>query len=333
MAGWFSRLFRRQQPDVVHIVDPHPPVTTTADVSTRPAQAKAQVHATGGALREDEHEFLLRFLQPADVRAISEFSKEDQLFLGGIRNLWHSRKLDLPVLPQSALRLRELLRAGDVAISRFVQLVEQDSALAIKVLKAANSAAFGGAAPVQSTQDAIVRIGLQRLEALLLMSQMRAKVLRAGALQRKAELLVELGTPLAQVTTAHARHLGTDANVAFTRATLLHVEHLVILGAVAEVSQLHKQTLVPSLDAVHQAFLTFGPDIRDAVARAWQLEELLLGYDPGEFADEFAGLRDAVMARWLGQPLPPVAGVDPSLADTLLEPIPTRVHQAASTAA
>ena len=212
-------------------------------------------------------------------------------------------------------------------------MVEQDSALAVEVLKAANSAAFAGTSPVHSTQDAVVRIGLQRLEALLLMSQMRGKVLRAGALQRKAELLVELGTPLAQVTTAHARHLGTDANVAFTRATLLHVEHLVILGAVSDVGLLHKQTLVPSLDAVHQAFLTFGPDIRDAVARAWHLEDLLLGYDAGEFADEFVGLRDAVIARWLCRPLTAVPGVDAGLADALLEPVPARVSRVASSAA
>ena len=99
------------------MVDPRP----SAASPVPPPVPTPQPRGGAGDLRPDDQEFLLRFLEPSDVRAIDEFSKEDQLFLGGIRSLWHSRKLELPVLPQSALRLRELLRAGDVAITQFVQ--------------------------------------------------------------------------------------------------------------------------------------------------------------------------------------------------------------------
>lgn len=204
------------------------------------------------------------------------------------------------MLPQAAIELRELLRRGDVAIPRYVELLEQDSALTVEVLKAANSAQLGGATTVTNTADAVVRIGLQRLETILLLAQVKSKVLKGGPLQTLGEMLVTMALPMAVAASKLAASRQQDTNLAFTRATLLHVEHLVILGALPDVSREHKRTLAPSVAAVHQAFTAYGAEIRQAVARSWGLEDLLIGGDEAEsLTAHFASLRNQLAAEWL----------------------------------
>jgi HD-like signal output (HDOD) protein len=301
-------------------------------VRAAPVAAPPNVPA-GPTLTSEESDFLKGFLTISDVKHLDELPVDDRFFLGGIRQLWHARKLDLPILPEVALRLRDLLHKGDASVGRLVALIEKDSGLTVEVLKSANSVAFGGAIPSTSVHDAIVRIGLQRLESILLLSQMRTKVLRAGALQPQCELLIELSATLGQLASKLAQRTpGADANAAFTRGTLLHVEHLVILGALSDVTKLHKRPVTPSIAAVHQAFVQFGPEIREAVARAWGLEALLVGgEDAPAIAQQSVGLRNALVERWLGYDETTTGPVDPALADLLIEVAP-RTHLTPSAA-
>jgi hypothetical protein len=117
--------------------------------------------------------------------------------------------------------------------------------------------------------------------------------------------------PLGTLASTVARAHRTAPDVCFVRGMLLHVEHLVILGALADVSRDHRRTLTPSTLALHQAFSRHGADIRRAVATAWQLDDLLLGNDQeGDVAGEYAGLRHALVWRWLNRPLPHLVHCD-----------------------
>jgi HD-like signal output (HDOD) protein len=275
-------------------------------------------------------EFLDGFLTPAEPRPLDELSLDDRQFVAGIRNRWHTRRLELPVLAQTSLRLRELLRRGDVAVHRYAELLEQDSALTVEVLKAANSYLLGAATPVTGTADAVVRIGLQRLETILLMAQLKAKVLKGGSIQSLGDLLVRMAMPLGTAASRLAAARGDDADVAFTRGTLFQVEHLVIVGALPDVSIDHKRAVTPSVAALHQAFSEYGPEIRVAVARAWGLEDLLLGGDGHhDIHAHYSALRNALASEWLGRPLPEVPDVD----GQALQDVMTRVSSPAALAA
>ena len=101
----------------------------------------------------------------------------------------------------------------------------------------------------------------------------------------------------------------------FMRGALMHVEHIVILGMVGAVSRDVKRSIAPTTPALHQAFVRFGPDIRAAVAHAWNLTDLLLG-DQGEtgIAEEYARLRRLLLCGWLRLPMPPDASQFDGLA-------------------
>ena len=65
---------------------------------------------------------------------------------------------------------------------------------------------------------------------------------------------MQLSIPLGTLAGAVARGHRTAPDLCFVRGMLMHVEHLVILGALADVSRDHRRTLTPGPLALHQAF-------------------------------------------------------------------------------
>ena len=74
----------------------------------------------------------------------------------------------LPSLPDLALRIRNAID-DDVSDARQIaRLVESDPAMAAKLLKAANSALYSGAASIEATYAAVVRLGMKVTRQLVL---------------------------------------------------------------------------------------------------------------------------------------------------------------------
>jgi hypothetical protein len=128
---------------------------------------------------------------------------------------------------------------------------------------------------------------------------------------------MEMGPTLGQIASVAATRQGRDPDLAFVRGMLLHVEHLVILGTIADVSRDHRRALTPSTGTLHQAFMQYGPDIRNTLAVVWQLEEILLGNAEAPYSrPEYEELRQGVVAQWLAWPQPSFSHVDTAaLAD------------------
>jgi hypothetical protein len=298
--------------------------------SVRPAtDAQRQPARTQGArphqeLDAGEAAFLMGLAFAQAPSTADEVSRDDGLFLDGVEARVGTGQVDVPVLPQVAIRLSELLRKGDAPVSEYVALLNQDPALSAEVLRSANSALYGASRTTNSLQEAIVRIGLSRVQSILMMASLRPRILKVGPWQRKAELLLDMAMPVA----ALASRLSPDAATAdtrFMRGLLLHVEHLVIIGLIAEIAREHRTTIAPSIEAMYDAFDRFGPPVRGAVAASWELADLLIGGDAApEVGAEYAGLRFALICRWLGQPLPPLPGIDPDRLASLMAPITPR---------
>lgn len=74
----------------------------------------------------------------------------------------------LPSLPALAIRVRQAIN-DDVSDARAIaQMVENDPAIAAKILKAANSALYGGRGKVETTASAIVRLGTRTTTQLMM---------------------------------------------------------------------------------------------------------------------------------------------------------------------
>ena len=74
----------------------------------------------------------------------------------------------VPTLPQVAVRIIELVSDPNSAIADFTESIRTDQALTGRLLRMANSAAFGQRTPVTKVERAMVLLGLDRLKALTL---------------------------------------------------------------------------------------------------------------------------------------------------------------------
>lgn len=345
MPKWLSNLLGSQEAAVATpsrgvSVPPHTATAVIDDVATPADKFEASPAASTSKrgndellalLTPDQEEFLAGLIDPPNLLPLDSFPPGDRQFLGGIQKRWHARRLELPVLPQAAIRLQQTLRSREVPIAHYVELVGSDPALVVEVLRSANSGLFANTAAVTTIHEAILRIGLRRLESVLVMAQLKAKVLKGGATADKAAVLMEMVPALGLLATRLARSDGSGESPTFMRGTLLHVEHMVILGAVAEVSRDSKDNLKPSVRALLQACERFGQEIREAVAKAWNLQEILLGTpEESGLAEEYAGFRKAVIRRWLDQPLPALKDIDPDHLHSAMETVEPRTTRTLS---
>jgi HD-like signal output (HDOD) protein len=317
MRQWFARIFGGSSPSTG---------VSRPDVSAPAGPLASQSRTPGTLLSATQAEFLAGLAYPPDPVAIGECERSDRLFLGGLVKRLHARKFELLVLPDVAIRLSEMARKADQPVVEYVSLLNSDPALSVEVLKVANSAFYGSSVTTSSLHEAVVRIGLNRLQSILMLAHLNARVLSRRAIQEKAALLLELGFPLGFLAAHAAKVRGEASDACFTRGMLMHVEHLAIVGALGDIERERRCVINPSTRAMLQAFAVYGPDVRAALAKTWRLPDLLLCREEDLSArNEYVALRDALVCRWLGRPLPPLPELAPELVNELMEDILPRV--------
>ena len=272
-------------------------------------------------------EFIDAMTSGAPAMAAEDLSKDDVLFLEGLIRRLERAQMEVAMIPDVTLRLTDMLRHGNVPVTQYVTLINQDASLSIEVLKAANSAFYAGSARTNSLHEAVMRIGLTRLQAILMLSLMKTRVLKAGTLRAHAELLIDLSMPMASVAGAAAKWTASPVDLCFMRGMLLHVEHLRVLGTIGDTSREHRAVITPSNGAVLLAIERAGADVRWALAHGWGLEDILIPYESDGDRVNYAALRRALICRWLRQPLPAIDGIEDGQLQKLMNHVAPRVKE------
>jgi HD-like signal output (HDOD) protein len=118
-------------------------------------------------------------------------------------------RLLLPSLPQVAVRIGEAANDEDADARKVAALIETDPAIAVKIVKAANSARFGGYSGVATVADAVTRLGLRNTEMLVITFALR-EVFRttSKALEQRMLTLWEHSRRIAAVSQVLAGKVG-----------------------------------------------------------------------------------------------------------------------------
>lgn len=85
------------------------------------------------------------------------------------------RQITLPVFSDVALKVQKASREERYDISEIERAIESDPALVAEVLRAANSAFFGGLSEVSSIRAAVLRLGLQRVANLVFLATEKSR--------------------------------------------------------------------------------------------------------------------------------------------------------------
>lgn len=79
-----------------------------------------------------------------------------------------SGDLELPVLPEAAERVVNATRDETIDVRKLAALVTRDQSMAAHVLRMANSALFNTGTPIVSLQQAVARLGMDRIRQISL---------------------------------------------------------------------------------------------------------------------------------------------------------------------
>ena len=103
--------------------------------------------------------------------------------------LFRSPNYAPPLLPAVAIELLTLTQKRNASIADVVNLLGTDPILAGEVLKVAQSALYSSGRPLHTLDDAVVRLGMQRVSEIFLRVSMENKVFRAPGYAHEMDML------------------------------------------------------------------------------------------------------------------------------------------------
>jgi putative nucleotidyltransferase with HDIG domain len=196
--------------------------------------------------------------------------------LDRINQLIESGNLSLPVCNPAILRLQEALADDSEQIGNVEKLIMTDQALAAEILRAANSPFYGGLSPIRTVRNAIVRLGIQQVQRLVVLGLERANY-RADDPEIN-KLLRELWrhastTALAAQWLAQRLRMSTIEADCFLGGLLHDIGKLITLRAIDEIKKSEGREFVVSPAFLTEILMTTHCDLGYKLLRSWNLPE------------------------------------------------------------
>jgi putative nucleotidyltransferase with HDIG domain len=129
---------------------------------------------------------------------------------------------DLPTMPAIASQVVRAVDAPDSSIDDIRALIEQDAAIAARILKISNSALYGFPSEIQSLSHAISLLGTMTVRNLVLAASMKETYKRFGLMEKLLWQHSSLAGPTAAML-AEYRGIAVDPDVAFTAGLMHHI--------------------------------------------------------------------------------------------------------------
>lgn len=190
---------------------------------------------------------------------------------------------ELQPLPASAVRLASLLSSADSDLSEITDVVAYDEALAMRLIRAANSASTGGSARVTRPQDAVLRLGFARVLSLsvassvnsLMKKGVQAYGLNEGSLWEHSIATAATAEVLPEFTT---EELPLET---FTAALLHDVGKLVMGRYLSKedlewIQRAQQEGGVSALEAERQVLNVHHGELGGIIAQHWDLPERIV---------------------------------------------------------
>jgi HD-like signal output (HDOD) protein len=179
-------------------------------------------------------------------------------------------QLDLPSLPEVALKIRRALADDNVSVSEIARLLGSDPALAARTLRIANSAMFyRGSRPITSLNGAVSQLGYKMVRNVAL--SFAAQQVFLGYSSRQLRDLVS-------AIWRHSVHAAVVAHMLARVRTKLNADEAFLAGLLHEIGKLYilmqaKDSVeVLAADGGFQSVLAaWHPRLGRAVIEAWEL--------------------------------------------------------------
>jgi len=129
---------------------------------------------------------------------------------------------DLPTMPAIANKVVAAVDNPDSSIDDIRSLIDQDAAIAARILKISNSALYGFPSEIQSLSHAISLLGTMTVRNLVLAASMKETYKRFGLLEKLLWQHSAMAGPTAAMLATY-RGIGVDPEIAFTAGLMHHI--------------------------------------------------------------------------------------------------------------
>ncbi|MFK7898068.1 MAG: HDOD domain-containing protein [Myxococcota bacterium] len=129
---------------------------------------------------------------------------------------------DLPTMPAVANQVMLAVDNPESSIDEIRGLIEQDPAIAARILKISNSALYGFPSEIQSLSHAISLLGTMTVRNLVLAVSMKDTYKRFGLMEKLLWQHSSLAGPVASMLAGY-RGIDVDSEIAFTAGLMHHV--------------------------------------------------------------------------------------------------------------
>ena len=179
-------------------------------------------------------------------------------------------RLCLPSLPDVALRIREALLNEVNDAHAIADVIQTDPAITAKLIKAANSAMYGRASPIETCAGAVIRLGSDITSKLVITFAMRELFqTNSKLLQQRMLDLWKHSTNVAAICLVLARH---DPRFSPEQAMLIGLLHDIGLVAVFHyLQELPADLLVPEI--VDGAVKTLRAETSRRILKKWRFPQ------------------------------------------------------------
>ena len=177
--------------------------------------------------------------------------------------------LDLPLLPGVAAEVLSSSLDDHADAARLADLIQQDQALATHVLRVVNSPAFRGAIEIVALQQAIARLGMERIREIALSASLKGALFEGGRYQTVADESWQIALAAGLWSKEIARACRKNVEMAYLCGLLHNIGVPLVLHRVGQ--------LAPDLprESVDQLLSELVQPAGVVLAKEWQLPGLV----------------------------------------------------------
>ncbi|WP_420468280.1 HDOD domain-containing protein [Panacagrimonas sp.] len=198
--------------------------------------------------------------------------QEERLFRAVVDALTQDR-LTLPTLPEVAMRVSQATQDDRVTASRLAAEIGRDPAIAVRVLRVANSSALNAGRRIDNLQQAITRMGMGLVRSLV-----TGVALEQLFFSRSPTLKARL-----RQTWAQSLEVAALSQVLASHCTVLRPELAMLAGLTHEIGSLPVIRLaenlgedLPDAAALDRVIRNLQPRVGRLVLQAWDFPEELV---------------------------------------------------------
>lgn len=180
-------------------------------------------------------------------------------------------KVDLPLLPAVAMEVTKIAAQENADARMIADVLRKDQSLTAHVLRVVASPVYSGRSPIASLQQAVARLGVQKIREISLAIAFRVGVFKLKGFEAEVATLFQHSASAAMFAQEVARVTRRNVEDAFMCGLLHDVGKPVIIQALAGI--LNEQKLHATPAAVLAASDAIHADVGGELAESWGLPQ------------------------------------------------------------